>query len=215
MRYGENPHQKSSLYINNYNDQDLGLKQLNDGDIGPGYGFQWKHFGAEYFNCKTNYKGEGTDQIKYIQELLRTNQDSRRIILSAWNPEKLNEMALPPCHVLYQFYTNRDELSMNVYLRSNDLFLGCPFNIASSALFLYMIGSTCNYKIADLNLFIGDAHIYTNHILQVREQLSRIPNIFPTIEIKRIPNDITEFEVSDFNIINYNCHKPIKAEMAV
>ena len=193
----------------------VGLKHLNEGDIGPGYGFQWKHFGADYYNCKTEYAGEGIDQVEYIRDLLQNDKDSRRIILSAWNPTNLREMALPPCHVLYQFYTQGRELSLNVYLRSNDLFLGCPFNIASSALLLYMMASICDYDVAELNLFIGDAHIYSNHIRQVREQLSRTPMSFPTLEILRIPKSISEFEVSDFKFKDYNSYSAIPAKMAV
>lgn len=195
------------------------LTHLDENDIGPGYGFCWRHFGGVYQDCKTNYKSEGIDQIKNVINLIKSDPDSRRLIVTAWNPLETDNTALPPCHVMFQFYvdTNKKELSCQMYQRSADLFLGVPFNIASYALLVYMIAWITNLKPGKLSMVFGDAHVYENHVEQMKLQIQRRPRHFPQLEIIRDPetiSDISEFKYEDFKIIGYDPHPLIKGVMA-
>lgn len=202
----------------------VNLKHLEEGDIGPGYGFQWRHFGADYGNCHTNYKGKGTDQLQNIQDLIIQNPYSRRIFLSAWNPNAMQHMALPPCHVSYQFYV-RDEcgkqyLDCQMYQRSCDVMLGLPFNIASTALLTTMLAVASQKNPGRCTITLGDAHVYTDHVSGASEQINRTPTLPPKLEYKPalpsyIPIDsFTEyFKYENWNLLEYNPHKSIKMKM--
>jgi thymidylate synthase len=156
-----------------------------EGDLGPIYGFQWRHCGATYKDCKTDYQGKGIDQIKWLIGEIKNNPSSRRLILSAWNVEDLDKMALPPCHILSQFYVNVKEglLSCQLYQRSGDMFLGIPFNIASYAFLTCILCKLTGYKPGSLIHILGDAHIYEEHYHGVSEQLKRVPKQFPELVI--------------------------------
>ncbi|KAK5973906.1 Bifunctional dihydrofolate reductase-thymidylate synthase [Trichostrongylus colubriformis] len=193
----------------------LGFTDREEGDLGPVYGFQWRHFGAKYRGPDANYDGEGVDQLAEVISLIKNNPDSRRIILSAWNPSDLKIMALPPCHTLCQFYVHEGELSCQLYQRSGDMGLGVPFNIASYALFTHMIAHVCGLKAGDLVHTLGDAHIYTNHIDALKIQLERTPTAFPTIEFGEGINSIDDFTEEKIILKNYSPQKAIKMEMAV
>jgi len=193
----------------------LGLTEREVGDLGPVYGFNWRHWNADYDTCHTDYSGKGIDQLQNIIKEIKTNPDSRRLIMSSWNPSTLNQVALPACHTFCQFYVCNKELSCQMYQRSADMFLGVPFNIASYAFLTYMIAHICNLKPKELIISIGDAHIYSNHINQVKEQLHREPMKFPTLKIKRNILEIDDFLYEDFEVENYECHKVIKADMAI
>ena len=192
-----------------------GLSHREVGDLGPVYGFQWRHFGAQYGTMHDNYEGKGVDQLAELVKTIKTNPDSRRMILSAWNPSALPEMALPPCHLLSQFYVANGELSCQMYQRSADMGLGVPFNIASYALLTHMLAKCCNLKPGDFIHVIGDCHVYLNHETALREQLLREPRPFPKIVFKTDNCDIDKFQFQDFDIVDYNPHKAIKMEMAV
>jgi thymidylate synthase len=202
-----------------------GLKDYPTGVLGKVYGFQWRHFGAEY---KVEYadsrnipKGVhigGFDQIKYVENLIKNDPHSRRIYMSTWNSADLDQMALPPCHLSAQFYVDSNsELSCHMYQRSVDLFLGLPFNIASYAVLTNILAKKCGLKPKELILSFGDAHIYNNHILQVQEQLTRLPKKFPTIILDDsvIDKDYDLLELKDFSVIDYTSHPKIIAKMAI
>jgi thymidylate synthase len=192
----------------------VGLHNNNEGDCGEIYGFQWRHFGAQYYDCNYDYKGQGFDQLQNCINLIKTDLFSRRIFMSAWNPAKLDNMCLPPCHVSYQFYVNSDdELSCMMYQRSGDMFLGIPFNIASASLLTYIIAHLTNKRPSKLSIVIGDAHIYENHIDQVKEQLTRKPYESPKLIIKHNHINIDEYLYEDFEIVDYQFHPSIKAIM--
>jgi thymidylate synthase len=192
-----------------------GLTDNREGDLGPVYGFQWRHFGAEYKGCDEDHTGEGVDQLAGVIEEIRTNPNSRRIIMSAWNPVDIPKMALPPCHVMSQFFVANGELSCLMYQRSADMGLGVPFNIASYALLTHLIAHVCGLKPGEFIHSIGDAHIYQNHIEPVREQLEREPFEFPTLKINSQISAIGDFTAADIELENYKCHPPIKMDMAV
>ena len=172
------------------------------GDLGPIYGRQWRDFG-------------GVDQIAQAARLLRENPDSRRIIVSAWNPPALPAMRLAPCHCLFQFYARDGELSCQAYQRSADVFLGAPFNIASYALLTMMMAQATGLRAGELVHTLGDAHLYLNHLPQAREQLQRAPRAAPTMRINPQARDIFGFQAGDFEIENYDPHPHIRAEIAV
>jgi dihydrofolate reductase/thymidylate synthase len=197
--------------------QSRGLGHREQGDLGPVYGFQWRHFGAKYQDMHTDYTGQGVDQLKDCIQKIINNPEDRRIIMSAWNPADLNEMALPPCHMFCQFYvdTHKNELSCQMYRRSADMGLGVPFNIASYALLTHMMAHVTGLKPGDFVHTIGDAHVYLNHVEPLKEQLKRTPRAFPKIYINPEKKDIDSFELSDFKVIGYNPMKTIKMEMAV
>lgn len=185
------------------------------GDLGPVYGFQWRHFGAKYIDMNTDYSNQGIDQLKEVIQKLKTNPNDRRIIMSAWNPMDIPNMALPPCHCFVQFYVSNSELSCMLYQRSGDVGLGVPFNIASYSLLTYMIAHVCDLELGEFVHTIGDAHVYSNHIEGLEEQLKRTPKPFPTINIKRKVTKIDDFKFDDFELKDYNPDPAIKLDMAV
>lgn len=193
----------------------LGLTEREEGDLGPVYGFQWRHFGAKYRTCHDDYTNEGVDQLKEVINTIRTNPNDRRIIMSAWNPVDLPQMALPPCHCLAQFFVANGELSCQLYQRSADMGLGVPFNIASYALLTYMIAHVTGLKPGDFVHTTGDTHVYKNHVEPLKEQLQRKPRPFPKLVIKRQVTDIEDFKFEDFEIVDYKPYPKIHMEMAV
>ena len=178
-----------------------------NGDLGPVYGKQWRSWEAP--------DGRVIDQITSLIEQLRRNPDSRRLIVSAWNPADVDQMALPPCHTMFQFYANDGQLSCQLYQRSADVFLGVPFNIASYALLTMMVAQVCGLKAKDFVHTFGDAHIYSNHVEQAKLQLSRDPRPLPQMRINPEVKDIFDFQYEDFTLENYDPHPHIKAEVAV
>ena len=197
------------------------LYHLNEDDLGPVYGHQWRFWNAPYskkLGCSENYDGKGIDQLQNIIDTLNhpTDKYSRRIIMSAWNPEQLNEMALPPCHVLSQFkVTNDNELSCILYQRSGDIGLGIPFNIASYSFLTHLLAKHCNLKAKEFIHFIGDAHIYDDHCNVLKQQINREPYSFPQITIENTHDNINNYEVKDFTIKNYKYHNALKMDMRV
>lgn len=199
---------------------DTNIKYLNDhkvriwnewadenGDLGPVYGHQWRSWGAP--------NGKHIDQISEIIDQIKNNPDSRRIIVSAWNVADIPQMALAPCHALFQFYVADGKLSLQLYQRSADVFLGVPFNIASYCLLLHMVAQVCNLKVGEFIHTFGDVHIYNNHIDQVNLQLTRDPRPLPTLHLNPDRKDIFNFQYEDFSIDGYDPHPHIKAEVAV
>ena len=192
----------------------IDLNKYDEGWGGPIYGFQWRHFNADYKTPFSNYDNQGVDQLQECLNLIETDPKSRRIFMSAWNPCQLKEMALPPCHISYQFYvTEKGRIDCQMYQRSGDLFLGIPFNIASTALLVNIISKNTNYKPGRVILNIGDAHIYENHIEQVKEQLKREPYKFPILNILNKKDKVEEYNPSDFSLQGYKYHPTIKADM--
>jgi thymidylate synthase len=178
-----------------------------DGDLGPVYGVQWRSWPTP--------GGGHIDQIAEAVRTIRTNPDSRRIIVSAWNVADIPKMALAPCHAFFQFYVADGKLSCQLYQRSADIFLGVPFNIASYALLTHMMAQQCDLDVGDFIWTGGDCHIYSNHHEQVELQLSRAPFAYPMLDIKRRPGSIFEYEYADFDVRDYQCHPAIKAPVAV
>ena len=182
-------------------------------DLGPVYGFQWRHFGTYYVDNKTDYTGKGTDQLKYIIDEIKNNPASRRLILNSWNAADIDKMALPPCHVMVQFNIDKEFIDCQLYQRSGDMFLGVPFNITSYAFLLSIIGHITGYKPRKLIHIIGDAHIYEQHVEAVNQQLMRTPNRFPYLTINEDLNNIDTIKEEYFAIINYDCYTTIPAPM--
>jgi thymidylate synthase len=178
-----------------------------NGDLGPVYGKQWRSWAAP--------DGQVIDQIEEVVKTIKNNPDSRRMIVSAWNPADLPKMALAPCHCLFQFYVADGKLSCQLYQRSADIFLGVPFNIASYALLTMMLAQVCGLKYGDFVHTFGDAHVYTNHFEQVELQLSRTPTAYPSMRINPDVKSIYDFKYEDFTLENYNPHPAIKAPVAV
>jgi len=178
-----------------------------DGELGPVYGHQWRSWPAP--------DGKSIDQISLLIEGIKTNPDSRRHIVSAWNPAEIDKMALPPCHALFQFYVANGKLSCQLYQRSADVFLGVPFNIASYALLTMMVAQVCRLKPGEFIHSFGDTHIYTNHFEQVKEQLSRIPRPLPKMLINPDVKDIFNFRYEDFKLEGYDPYPSIKAPIAI
>jgi len=203
----------------------LGFKDRAVGDLGPVYGFQFRHFGAKYVDCKTDYRGQGTDQIADVVKQIKTNPDSRRILMSAWNPADLKLMALPPCHVSAQFTVTNGELYCLMYQRSCDMGLGVPFNIASYALLTVLLADFCGLNPGEFIHTLGDYHVYLNHVEPLKEQLQRTPRSFRTLRIKPRPKgadgavktiqDVSEYEMSDLELKGYDPHPAVKMAMAV
>ena len=193
-----------------------GLTHYDQGDIGAGYGFQWRHFGAKYTNMYDSYEGQGIDQLKDVIYKIKNTPDDRRIIMSAWNPSDIDKMALPPCHIFVQFWvdTNKKELHSQMYQRSCDVGLGVPFNIASYALLTCIIAKLCDLTPGDFHYCMGDTHIYKNHIDAMKLQITRDPYNFPKINIKDI-TDIDSITVDDIELIDYKYYENIKMNMAV
>lgn len=202
-----------------------------EGDLGRVYGVQWCHWekinlksgedyidhldgGKTYFDAKVSVKE--IDQVKQLIHGLKTDPNGRRHIISAWNIADFDNMALPPCHVLSQFYVNKNkELSCHMYQRSSDVFLGAPFNVASYALLTHMIAQVCGLGVGELIISMGDSHIYMNHIDQVKEQLAREPYHLPTLRLNKNIENIDKFTMQDIELVDYKSHGPIKAKMAV
>lgn len=194
----------------------IGLAARETGDLGPVYGFQWRHFGAEYTNMHADYTGQGVDQLAEVVHKLRTNPNDRRIIMSAWNPADLKEMALPPCHMFCQFYVADGELSCQMYQRSADMGLGVPFNIASYALLTRIIAQCAGLKPGEFVHVIGDAHVYLDHVEPLKQQLERAPRAFPKLRIKAgDKTDVDSFVFDDFELVDYKPHGAIKMAMSV
>lgn len=178
-----------------------------NGDLGPVYGKQWRAWETK--------DGKVIDQISELIEQIKTNPNSRRLLVSAWNVGDVDKMALPPCHVLFQFYVANNKLSCQLYQRSADIFLGVPFNIASYAILTHMIAQVCNLEVGDFVHTIGDAHLYTNHFDQARLQLSRSPYPLPQLKLNKEIKNIFDFRFEDIEIINYQSHPTIKAPIAI
>ncbi len=178
-----------------------------NGNLGPVYGYQWRSW--------TCPDGRVIDQIAQVQDMIRRNPDSRRMMVSAWNVADINSMKLPPCHALFQFYVANGKLSCQLYQRSADIFLGVPFNIASYALLTAMMAQVCGLKPGEFVHTLGDAHIYLNHLEQVNTQLAREVRPLPTLVLNPEVNDIFAFSYEDISLINYNPHSAIKAPVAV
>jgi len=179
----------------------------DNGDLGPVYGYQWRSWPAA--------NGEHIDQISQVLEQIRNNPDSRRIIVSAWNVGEINNMALPPCHAFFQFYVAEGKLSCQLYQRSADIFLGVPFNIASYALLTMMVAQVTGLKAGDFVHTLGDAHLYSNHLEQVRTQLQRETRSLPVMKIDPDVDDLFAFRFEDFELVDYDPHPHIKAPVAV
>lgn len=207
----------------------MGLGHREEGDLGPVYGFQWRHFGAAYQDCHADYSGKGVDQLAEVVRKLRENPYDRRIILSAWNPADLGKMALPPCHMFAQFYVSfpaaaairadgskRGTLHTLLYQRSCDMGLGVPFNIASYALLAHMLARECDLVPGTLTHTMGDAHVYLDHREALEVQVGREPRDFPTLNIKRAAGEgIDGWKVEDFEVLGYEPHKGIAMKMSV
>ena len=191
-----------------------GLK-YEEGDLGPVYGFQWRHSGAEYVDSRTDYTGKGIDQLQNVIDLIKNEPQSRRIIMNSWNPPDLDKMALPPCHVMCQFNVNTEKqtLDCQLYQRSADMFLGVPFNIASYAFLLHIIANITGYIPGKLIHILGDTHIYEQHYEAVTKQLGRVPVDFPQLIIKDPISNIDSLNEDMFEIINYNSYDKITAPM--
>ncbi|MEC7120454.1 MAG: thymidylate synthase [Pseudomonadota bacterium] len=184
------------------------------GELGPVYGHQWRNFGATAL-ADGQYAQDGVDQISWLINEIKTNPNSRRLIVSGWNPKEANQVALPPCHTLFQFFVQDGKLSCQLYQRSADIFLGVPFNIASYALLTHMVAQVCGLGVGDFVWTGGDSHLYNNHIEQATLQLSRTPYPLPTLQLNPAVNDIFGFTLDDIELINYQHHAGIKAEVAV
>jgi thymidylate synthase len=178
-----------------------------NGNLGPVYGYQWRLWPGK--------NGTTIDQITKVVEQIKKKPDSRRHMVTAWNPADVDDMALPPCHALFQFYVADGKLSCQLYQRSCDTFLGLPFNIASYALLTHMMAQQCDLEVGEFVWTGGDVHIYSNHLDQVQTQLAREPFVLPTLHIKRKPNSIFDYQFEDFEILNYQAHPSIKAPIAV
>ena len=197
-------------------------KAKYDGDLGRVYGVQWRNWRTPVSMERHEFKGiqystakNSVDQVTKLIEDIKQDPTSRRHILTAWNPGELDQMALPPCHVMSQFYVNKGELSCQMYQRSADMFLGVPFNIASYSLLTHMIAHACDLKVGDFVHTIGDAHIYNDHVDQVHEQIKRDPLPGPKLIIDCDSKDIFDIKMEHINLINYQSHPPISAPMAV
>lgn len=212
----------------------VGLSHRNVGDLGPVYGFQWRHFGAEYVDASADYAGKGVDQLADIIHKLRTNPYDRRMILSAWNPRDFPAMALPPCHMFAQFYVSfpgqaqnsesngngetkpKGHLHCQMYQRSCDMGLGIPFNIASYALLTHMLAHVCDLVPGSFTHVMGDAHVYIDHVEALKTQLEREPRAFPELEITRDKGgSIDGWKAEEFVIKGYDPHKTIAMKMSV
>jgi thymidylate synthase len=211
--------QKVNIWNANGSREFLDSRNLDypEDDLGPVYGHQWRFFNAEYKGCHENYNNQGVDQLQNIINILKNPKErhSRRIILSAWNPCQLDEMALPPCHILMQFHvSNKNELSCILYQRSGDVGLGVPFNIASYSLLTHLLAHHCDLKPKEFIHCIGNTHIYKDHIDPLKTQITREPFDFPTLEIKNKYDNINDYKFDDFIINNYVSHDKISMNMS-
>ena len=211
--------QKVNIWNKNSTREFLDSRNLynnQEDDLGPVYGFQWRHYNADYIDCNSDYNDKGIDQLKYIIDQLKdvNKRNSRRLIMTAWNPCQIDKMALPPCHVLCQFHvTNNEYLSCSLYQRSGDVGLGVPFNIASYSFLTHLIAFHTNLKPLDFIYNLGNAHIYDDHIDALKEQVNRKPYEFPKLHINNLKDNIEDYTFDDFNIENYIYHNNIILEM--
>lgn len=212
IQFGTRDKSKKTIWTANAEADYWQPKARFDGDLGRVYGVQWRNWRSPIF--KGAYSYTETDQLKNLIEGLKNDPNSRRHIISAWNPGELDRMALPPCHAFMQFYLRNNVLSCQLYQRSADLFLGVPFNIASYSLFTHLIAKEIGAEVGEFILTFGDVHIYENHIDAVKEQLTRSEFALPTLDISEV-NDIFSARVDDIKLVNYQCHPTIRAEMAV
>ena len=205
--YGIRDQSKNTIWTDNANASYWKPKAKFEGDLGRVYGVQWRKW--------KNPEGKEIDQLSNAIEMIKTNPTSRRIIVNAWNPGEIDMMALPPCHTFFQFFVANNKLSLQMYQRSCDMFLGVPFNIASYSLLLHMIAQVTNLRPGELVHTLGDAHIYNNHFEQVKEQLSRTPLPLPKLWLNPSIKNIGDFKMEDIKLESYESHPPIKAPMAV
>ena len=213
--HGSRTSTESTIWSGNANADYWRTKARFKGDLGRVYGVQWRSWRAPVFGAN-RMAVKHIDQLQILINGIKKDPYGRRHILSAWNPGELDLMALPPCHVMSQFYVSSSgKLSCHMYQRSADMFLGVPFNITSYALFTHMIAQVCDLSVGELIISFGDAHIYDNHLEQVREQLGREPLVLPTLELNKDINDVTKFTMQDIKLVDYNCYATIKAPMAV
>ena len=192
------------------------LGHYQEGDLGPLYGYQWRFFNAQYENCDSDYSGKGVDQLQEVIDCLKDPEknNSRRMVVSAWNPCQIDEGALPPCHVLFQFHViDNKKLSCSLYQRSNDEFLGVPFNIASYSFLTHLIAYHCGLEAYEFIHYGGNCHVYDDHFDQIKEQISRTPYPFPKLEILNKRDNINDYVIDDFKIHDYQHHPPIKGAM--
>jgi len=207
IRYGSRDPRRTTIWTANADNQGAALGYENNHSVkqlGPIYGHQWRNF-------------RGVDQIQWVLQELVQNPSSRRLVVSAWNPADMSEMALPPCHTMFQFYVHDNKLSCQLYQRSADLFLGSPFNIASYSLLTHMFAQICGYGVGEFVYTLGDAHIYHNHFDAVTEQLKRVPYSPPTLCMPEFStlDELLSTNMSDYQLEGYDHHPPIKAPMAV
>jgi thymidylate synthase len=193
----------------------IGFKDRPEYDLGPGYSFQWRHAGAEYKDMYTDYSGQGIDQLKNVIEQIKKDPYGRRHIINSWNVKDLPNMSLPPCHCLVQFYVANGELSAIMYQRSADCGLGVPYNIASYSLLTRLVAQVTGLKAGDYIHMFGDTHVYLDHVDALKEQLTRTPYEFPTLEINPHITDIEKFTMDDLMLKNYKCHDKIYMKMSV
>jgi thymidylate synthase len=192
-----------------------GLHHLVEDDLGPVYGHQWRHYNAKYYNSNINYEGKGVDQLQNVINQLKDKEtrNSRRIILNSWNPNQIDEMALPPCHVMSQYIVKDGELSVLLYQRSGDVGLGIPFNIASYSFLAHILGKHCDLKPKEFIHIIGDAHIYEEHVNALQEQMVKTPYHFPKVNIENKYEKIEDYGMKDIEIIDYKYHDKIEMIM--
>ena len=196
-----------------------GLTDYREGLIGPGYGFQWRHFGGDYDSSTAGVKEGGSSGVDQLQQIIDALKDpaqrtSRRLIMSAWNPQQLDQMALPPCHILCQFNVHDgNKLSCSMYQRSSDEFLGQPINIASYSFLTHLLAKHCGLEAYEFVYFIGNCHIYENAIDACKLQITREPFPFPRVSIKEVRDNINDYQIDDFEIHNYKSHEAIKVAM--
>ena len=214
--HGERYSEKKTIWSDNAQAEYWVKKRLqrHPGDLGRVYGVQWRRWRKPLIRINKVVL-QNHDQLLELIDGIKSDPYSRRHIITAWNPGELELMALPPCHMMAQFYVSNGKLSCQMYQRSADMFLGIPFNIASYALFTHMIAQVCNLEVGDLIITIGDAHIYNNHVDQVNEQLTRTPLPLPTLKLNPDVSVITEFGMEDVDLVGYESHEAIKAPMAV
>ena len=194
----------------------VGLTDYREDDLGPVYGFQWRHFNATYTDCEQDYTDKGVDQLQQVINCLKDplKRSSRRLVISAWNPCQIEEMVLPPCHVLMQFNVRDGQyLSCSLYQRSGDIGLGVPFNIASYSLLTHLIAHHCDLVAERFVYYLGNAHIYDDHIESLKQQVENSPYPFPKVKITNKHDDITDYGVDDFSIIDYKSHEKIAMKM--
>ena len=214
--HGDRYSKKRTIWTNNAEADYWVNKKLqrHPGDLGRVYGVQWRRWRKPLIRINKVVL-QNLDQLSELIENIKSDPYSRRHIITSWNPGEIHIMALPPCHMMAQFYVNNGKLSCQMYQRSADFGLGIPFNIASYALFTHMIAQVCNLEVGDLIISIGDAHIYSNHIEQIKEQLTRKPFPVPTLKLNPEITVITDFDMEDIELVDYQCHPTIEMPMAV